>query len=259
MSKEPKLKGQSKRRSSPYPLGELPASLAVEIGKHIVHRLAVGQADITGDDFGTIFAKSINGNHRGKPLGIADVTWESCAWSIKTVQDKNPFTQTRVRVISGRNSPVYSSDIKDPFADIQATGSAILGVWNARVNESLNEHDDLRIFIMVRNMSTLEFTLIEFEAVRFVAANYSWELNAKRNFQGYDRATKVHCFTWQPHGSQFTILHHVPASAYRFRIKKRPGMIEERHVLNLIHFQDDWIEAVTIEPPENSLPLTPPE
>ena len=35
MPKEPKLKGKARRRSGPYPLGELPASLAVEIGKHI--------------------------------------------------------------------------------------------------------------------------------------------------------------------------------------------------------------------------------
>jgi hypothetical protein len=44
----------------------------------IVHRLAVGHADITGDDFGGIFASAINGVHRGKPLGIADVEWHEC-------------------------------------------------------------------------------------------------------------------------------------------------------------------------------------
>ena len=104
MSNEPKLKGKAQRRSGPHPLGELPPSLAVEIGKRIVHRLAVGHADITGDDFGGIFAASIGGEHRGKPLGVADVTWEGCAWSVKTVQDPHPFTQTTIRTISGRNS-----------------------------------------------------------------------------------------------------------------------------------------------------------
>jgi hypothetical protein len=177
-------------------------------------------------------------------LGIADVTWNGCAWSVKTVQDVRPFTKSIVRIISGRNSPVYSSDIDDPFADIQATGSAILGVWNARVNESLSEHDDLRIFVMLRNMSTLQFTLFEFEATRYVASHYRWELNAKRNFQGYDIQTGAHHFTWQPHGSQFTIFHTVPASAYRFRINHTPRVIEERHVLSLTGFKDDWIEAV---------------
>jgi hypothetical protein len=61
MPKKIKLRGKSKRRtdSGPYPLGEFPASVAVEMGRHIVHRLAVGHADITGDDFGGIFAAAI--------------------------------------------------------------------------------------------------------------------------------------------------------------------------------------------------------
>lgn len=249
MSKEPRIRGQARRRSGPYPLGEIPHAVAVEIGKRVVHRLAVGNADITGDDFGGIFAAAISGQHRGRPLGIADVTWEGCAWSVKTVQDSHPFTKQIVRVISGRNSPSYSSDISDHYADIQATGRAVLSVWNARVDEAANEHDDLRIFVMIRNMATLEFTLFEFEAVRFIPTHTRWQRNARGNLEGYDIQTGAHHFTWQPHGSQFTIFHSVPASAYRFRINRTPGVIEERHVLSLIHFDDSWIEAVTM--PEN--------
>jgi hypothetical protein len=208
----------------------------------------VGHADITGDDFGGIFASAISGNHRGRPLGIADVTWNGCAWSCKTVQDVRPFSKPIVRVISGRNSPIYSSEISDPLADIQATGAAILNVWNARVNESLDEHDDLRIVVFIRNMTTLEFTLFEFEALRFVPAHYTWTLNARRNLEGHDIQTGTHHFTWQPHGSQFTIFHTVPESAYRFRIVRTPGVIEERHVLNLIGFKDDWIQPVPWPP-----------
>jgi hypothetical protein len=241
-----KLKGQAKRRNAPYDLGELPHWLAVEIGKHIVHRIAIGLSDITGDDFGGIFASAINGVHRNRPLGVADVTWESCAWSVKTVKADRPFTQASVRLISGRNSVSYSAGINNSLEDIQATGNAVLNIWNARVNESLNEHDDLRIFAMIRNMSTLEFTLFEIEAVRYVPANYFWEKNKNGNLIGYDRQTGAHHFTWQPHGSQFTVLHHVPASAYRFRINRNPGVIEERHVLQLIQFRDDWIEPVTL-------------
>lgn len=241
-----KLKGQAKRRNSPYPLGELPPSLAVSIGRDIVHRIAIGLANITGDDFGGIFANAIGGNHRAKPLGIADVTWNGCAWSVKTIQANKPFTIPIVRLISGRNSPTFSSGIKNYFDDIQITGAAVLNVWNARVNESLNEHDDLRIFVIIRNMSTLEFTLFEYEAVRYIPANYHWEVNKKGNFEGVDKVTGGHVFTWQPHGSQFTVLHHVPPSAYRFRIKKMPTILEERHVLQLVNFRDDWIEPVVL-------------
>lgn len=250
MPNPPRIRGQAKQRKAPYPLGELPPTLAVEIGKHIVHRIAIGLPDITGDDFGGIFASAISGHHRSSPLGIADVTWENCAWSVKTVKDNKPFTQKTVRLISGRNSPVYSSGIQDVFADIQVTGAAVLNVWNARLNESLNTHDDLRIFVMIRNMSTLEFTLFEIEAIRYVPANYIWRVNGKGNFEGYDRRTESHIFTWQPHGSQFTVKQHVPASAYRFRINHNPGVLEEQHVLMLIRFRDDWIEPVAA--PEQS-------
>ena len=116
MPDELRLRGHARRRSGPHPLGGLPHSLAIEIGKRIVHRLAVGHADITGDDFGGIFAAAINGEHRGKPLGVSDVTWNGCAWSVKTMQPSKPFTQPIVRAISGRNSPVYSAGILDPYA-----------------------------------------------------------------------------------------------------------------------------------------------
>lgn len=250
MPNNTRLRGQARRRNSPYPLGEIPHSIVVSLGKQIVHRLAVGVADITGDDFGGIFANAIGGHHRGQPLGIADVTWNDCAWSVKTVKANRPFVQPSVRLISGRNSPVYSSGIQDFFADIQATGSAVLNVWNARVNESLSQHEDLRIFVMVRNLSALEFTLFEFEAVRFIPANYQWQVNERNNFEGIDRVTGAHVFTWQPHGSQFTVLHHIPPSAYRFRIRKMPITLEERHVLQLVNFRDDWIEQVILTPDE---------
>jgi len=30
------------------------------------------------------------------------------------------------------------------------------------------------------------------------------------NLEGYDRSGDAHVFTWQPHGSQFTIIENVP-------------------------------------------------
>lgn len=248
MSKEPKLRGNQKRRNSPYPLGEIPPDIAVQIGKQIVHRIAVGHTDITGDDFGGIFAKAIGGAHRGKPLGIADVTWGDCAWSVKTVQADFPFTAKSVRVISGRNDVNYSYGIQDSYADIAATGEAVLKIWNGRVDESLNEHDDLRIFIMIRNMSTLEFTLMEMEAPRYVPSEYEWKVNKNKNFLGFDRHRNEHRFTSQSGGRQFTVIHHVPASAYRFRITHNPGVLDPVHVLRLAKYEDSWIEAVTILP-----------
>ncbi len=228
-SKPPKIRGKGKARNSPYPLGEFPDDVVKGIGKLIVHRLAIGHADITGDDFAGIFAKAISGEHRYKPLGVSDVIWNGCSWSIKTVKSQKPFKQSKVRLITGRNSPNFSYGISDPSKDIQKTGEAILNIWNERVNQSLNEHDDLRMVVLMRNLDSLEFALFEYEASRYTPSNYVWQMNLQGNFEGRDATSREHCFTWQPHGAQFTVIKTVPASAYKFRITKNPGIIEPQH------------------------------
>lgn len=240
-----KLKGNATRRSGPYPLGEIPDNVVLSVGRQIVHRLAVGNPDITGDDFGGIFANAIDGIHRQKPLGIADIEWETCAWSCKTVSDPNPFSKKKVRAISGRNSPNYSLGITNYFDDIPGTGRAVLEIWNARVDEALNAHDDLRVLVFIRNLNTLNFTIFEQEASRYIPLEYVWSVNDQGNFVARD-AAGLHRFTWQPNGGQFTVIHHVPLSAVRFKINKHPSILEFEEVLRVVGFEDDWIEKVEI-------------
>lgn len=243
-SERPKLRGKQKARSGPYPIGEFPNDVVLSIGKQIVHRLAIGLANITGDDFGGIFAEAIGGQHFACPIGVTDVEWDQCSWSAKTVQNNKPFTTPIVRLISGRNSVSFSYGIKDPFVDIDKTGESVLNIWNERVNQSFSNHDDLRVVVLIRNISRLEFTLFEYEATRYTPADYKWHVNDKNNFYGFDKITDVHRFTWQPHGSQFTLLKQVPGSACKFRIARNPKIIEKCHVLELIGFEDDWIERI---------------
>ena len=70
--------------------------------------------------------------------------------------------------------------------------------------------------------------------------NYEWRENARDNFEGIDKSTGRHAFTWQPHGSQFTILYEVPNHAVKFTIKK-PGMIDPAVLKKAIGFDKDWI------------------
>lgn len=207
--------------------------------------MAIGLGDITGDDFGTIFAKSIGGVHRPQPIGVADVEWNGCAWSVKTVKDKRPHGKRRVRLISGRNSPSYSSNITDPHADPPATGAAVLSIWNARMDEALAEHEELRVAVLVRNIETREFLLFEEEAQRFSPDDYQWSFNRKNNLEGRDKVSKTHKFTWQPHGSQFTIIRDIPGSARRFYISANVPLVEPDEILKHIHFNENWIKFQT--------------
>ena len=238
-----RLRGKANRRGGPYPLGEVPDPVLVEIGKQVVHRLAIGLGDITGDDFGTIFAKAISGEHRPRPLGIADVIWDDCAWSVKTVQANEPFKQRSVRLISGRNSPDYSLGISDPHVDPSATGRAVLSIWNARVDEAMDEFEDLRIAVLVRNIAAREFVLFEEESRRFTPGDYEWTFNRRNNLEGRDKVFGAHRFTWQPHGSQFTIIRDVPGSSRRFRVGPNVPLVDPDAILSAVGYSDEWIRV----------------
>ena len=239
--KAPRLRGQRPRREAPYDLGQLTAKFLRKFGRLIVHRIAIGLGDLSGDDVGTMFADAIGGVHRAKPLGVADVQWNGCAWTVKTVKSPNPFLATRVRLISGRCSPDYSMGIENPHEDPQRTGEAVLSIWNARVDEALNEHRELRTFVLVRNVEAREFVVFEDETVRYVRNDYVWQFNNKGNLEGYDRSSRQHRFTWQPHGSQFTIVRAIPGSARKFSIIANVPRLSANTVLKSVGFRPDWI------------------
>lgn len=198
--------------------------------------------DLTGDDVGTIFADAVGGVHLAKPLGVADVLWNGCAWSVKTVKQPMPFKSKRVRLISGCCSPDYSLGIQNPHKKPQVTGRAVLAVWNARVNEALTEHDDLRRFVLVRNMEAREFLVFEEENRRYIPDNFTWSFNSRSNLEGFEIATGEHRFTWQRHGSQFTIIRPIPGSARRFSLSKTIPTISVETVLENIEYNLKWID-----------------
>ena len=230
------------QRHEPYPLSEFTEEVIQSVSRSIVHLKAVGHADLSGEQFSQMFADAISGQSHGQPLGIADVSWNGCCWSIKTVKRNDPHGVARVRLISGRNSPVYSSDISDPFADIQATGQSVLDIYNERINTARQDHSDIRLLVLIRNMASREFTLFERPIIPYAVNNYRWETNTGGNFEGYEGDR--HLFTWQPHGSQFTIIEPVPEGATRFRITKEPRLIEAQDILDAVEFTPDWVETL---------------
>ncbi|MDE0309948.1 MAG: hypothetical protein OXI60_08995 [Acidiferrobacterales bacterium] len=238
----PRLRGVRGSQSGPWPIGRVPEYVIREIGKQIVLRLAIGRKDISGNDFSEIFATAVNGVDYASPLGLADVALQTTAWSVKTIQSSNPFGQQRVRLISGRNSPDYSFGISDPHADLQKTGDAVLSIWNARLNTARNEHNDLRIVVLIRNVETKQFVIFEDELRQYAAGNYKWGLNPRGNLNGCERNGGRHVFTWQFHGGQFTVLRNIPASARRFAINRDVPLVEPSRIERLIEYSDDWID-----------------
>ena len=243
--------GHEKRE--PYPLNEFTPEFIEELGKRLIHRKAIGQPDISGDDFCHIFAEAIGGESLDRPIGIADVTWENCCWSVKTVKNGDPHQFTvrkknqdepkRIRLISGRNSPSYSAGISDPFTDIQATGKAVLNIYNSRINEARGQYSDMRLLVFLRNMQSQKFTIFERPINEYAVGDYKWRRNKENNLEGRNGAGE-HVFTWQPHGSQFTIILPIPIKATRFHITQKIPQIPMENVLEAVKYESDWIQIL---------------
>ena len=195
---------------------------------------------MSGDDWGDIFAAAVNGTHLNSPLGIADVALGNTAWSAKTVKANNPIGTTRVRLISGRNAPVYSFHNDDSFADIQETGKQVLEIWNDRVEKATEQYPHLRTVVLIRDMENFRFKVFETQTAQFDPADYTWNLNARKNLEGRTVQGGIHTFTWQPHGAQFTIIRPVSGSARSFEVRK-PGTLNPQQVLSSLGYSQNWV------------------
>ena len=163
---------------------------------------------------------------------------------MKTVKNINPHkSNISIRLISGRCSPDYSYGITDPHEDIERTGRAVLNIWNERVNIAQDYYNPVRTCILVRSNDMLSYSLFEEENHRFVASAYRWEENKNNNLDGYEIESGTKCFTWQPHGSQFTIHTKIPHNAVKFRIQK-PPQLDLEETLKQIQYTDNWIEIL---------------
>lgn len=225
-----------------YPLNVFSKQLITDICGYLAYLIYTGRADVTGSDWGDAFAGAIHGTHLDSPIGIADVVYEKLCWSMKTVKANKPFTIPSVRLISGRCSPDYSYGITDPHKDIQRTGEAVLGIWNERVNIAMDHFSQIRTTVLVRSPDMLSYCLFEEETCRFRTTDFHWAVNKNGNLEGYD-SKGVMRFTWQPHGSQFTIHTPVPDGAVRFRLKK-PPFINKDVALKEIGFDESWVTII---------------
>lgn len=175
-------------------------------------------------------------------MGLDDIrhSKSSTAWGAKTVKGK-PFglrdgRPQQVRLISGRNAPIYSYDqpIDPKSSDANELGRMVLAIWNKRVSEVRAEFENLRTVVLLKSDDLLTLAVFELPTVMYHEDNFLWKWNKKSNLEGYDKGGK-HCFTWQPHGSQFTIKEDVPQEALKIRINK-PKSLSRDMVLKEVGF-----------------------
>ncbi len=212
------------------------------LGKEIIYLLASkGKAVLEGAEWESIFADCIGAEWKPSNVGLDDVILGNTAWGAKTVKATNPAAQSKVRLISGRNSPVYSfGDTIDRKADPNLVGKSILDIWNERVSAVREKFQNLRTVVLIKSNDLSEVVVFEFETIRYDPELFVWAWNKNGNLVGVIKSTKEHRFTWQPHGSQFTIIEDVPEKSLLIQIKQ-PATLNKEAILSALGFDKSWI------------------
>lgn len=241
---KPKLRIADKY-SAPYPLNKFPKEFAFNLGREIVYFLASrGTPRLEGSDWEEIFARLIGAKWKPSNIGLDDVAYGHTAWGAKTVKNPNPFDVSSIRLISGRNSPVYSFGVGDIVnCNPDELGKQVLAIWNARVAEVRQSFKNLRTVVLIKSDDLLDLSVFEFCTKDFDINAYYWEWNKRKNLIGFDAKNKEHIFTWQPHGSQFTVLERVPEKRISIHIKK-PPQLDRETILKTLNFDNSWIQII---------------
>lgn len=242
--KTPKLRTVNKSIPA-YPLNDFPSDFPFLLGREIVYLLAFkGKGALEGSEWEEIFASCIGAEWKPSNVGLDDVILGNTAWGAKTVKATKPSTQKKVRLISGRNSPVYSfGDRIDTNANPTLVGDSVLNIWNERVSSIREKFKHLRTVVLIKSNDLSEVVVFEFETIRYDLELFRWEWNKNNNLVGYEKSSNEHKFTWQPHGSQFTIHENVPAKSLTLQVKTPPTLDKEQ-VLKSLNFDKSWITVI---------------
>lgn len=242
---QPRLRNVDKTQPL-YKLNHFPKTFAYSLGRELIYLIATrGQnVRLEGNDWEEVFARCIGAQWRPSNIGLDDIIYQGMAWGAKTVKNKKPFTAKTVRLISGRNSPIYSYGDTDITSQEPAQlGKKILSIWNKRVSEVRKKFPVLRTVVLLKSDSLTEVSVFEAETVLYATKDYNWQWNDNDNLEGLSKETNKHVFTWQPHGSQFTIIENVPEKRLKLRIRK-PPTLNRNQVLDTLNVDDSWIEIV---------------
>ena len=78
-----------------------------------------------------------------------------------------------------------------------------------------------------------EVAIFEYDTLRFDPAMFFWTWNKNKNLCGYERKTREHRFTWQPHGSQFTIVEDLPPHCLIIKIRQPPVLEKDKVLVDM--------------------------
>jgi hypothetical protein len=223
-------------------LNQFPPNFAQIVGKNIIYILATKTPpSLEGPEWEKIFADAIKGEWKPSAVGLDDIVKGNCAWSAKSVKSPKPFVAKIIRLISGRNNPEYSfSTIEESENGI---GRQVLSIWNARVDRIRERYAHARTIILLKGNDLKQYSIFEINTLRYQPDLFEWKRNTHNNLEGFELSSGKHRFTWQRHGSQFTVIEEVPTQRLKFQVHIPPAPSIDK-VLNSINFDPSWIQIV---------------
>lgn len=247
---EPKLRTVNKA-TPPFALNKYPSKFIERFGAEIAYMQATKETmALEGNEWEQIFAICVGADWKPSNVGLDDVVLDNCCWGAKTVfaSSKNLKDQKRVRLICGRNSPVYSFGEGEitPAADPNHVGELVLDIWNERVSGVRQIFKFVRTVVLVKSKDFSDFLIFETDTLRYDPELYYFKWNTRGNLEGYTKKDDTHKFTWQPHGSQFTIIEDIPAERLHLQVKK-PEKVDKQVILDSIGYNKNWVVVLNDE------------
>ncbi len=217
---------------------ELPSSnsssFVQELGKDLTFLLATrGRLELDNEEW----ARTLERATRSESSGRAILRRARCfrVW--------HPFATRHVSLTNTLHLPVdFDKAVSECAADPNKLGAMILETWNKSLSV-VRGFDEERFSVLFAGKDSSSAVFFEVPIVSFEPSEYVWEWNEDEGLDGYEKGTDVQRFTWQPHGSQFTVISRVPDNRLKLRIR-RPQLLDRDSVLEQLKFDPSWVEIV---------------
>ena len=253
MVTEPRLRTVNKA-IAPFDLNKFPKKFVEILARNIVYLSATKSAmSLEGNEWEQIFAECIGADWKPSNVGLDDIILGNCCWGAKTVFGQNNMEkQDRVRLISGRNAITYSFGV-DSYSQIAPSelGKMVLQIWNERVSSVREIYKFVRTVVLVKSKDYSDYLVFEFDTVRYDPELYHFKWNKRGNLEGYEIKTGEHRFTWQPGGSQFTIIEKIPTERLHITVKK-PTSLDKETLLATLGFDKSWYNIISDHIPDEA-------
>jgi hypothetical protein len=243
---EPRLRTVNKA-TAPYNINKFPNQFIDTFAREIVYMMATKQTmSIEGNEWEQVFSNCVGAKWEPSNVGLDDVVLGNCCWGAKTVfaGSKNIAKQKNVRLVSGRNSPTFSFGVDKITSENPNTiGEMVLDIWNERVSAVRQIYKFVRTVVLVKAKDFSEYLIFELDTVRYDAELYDFKWNKNNNLEGYSKKTEEHVFTWQPSGSQFTIIENIPDERVHIQVR-RPEIVDKDTILRAVNFDESWYKVL---------------